>query len=347
MEKKKKILLLIILSILLIGMILFIISAIWPTQPQKKDIRIEIPDAKIQNLPAEKIKAYREDQHEGNKIKSYDDYIKQITGQDLSEQSPEQSIASKNNNNVLADQQKATERLHTTIRSASKTQPTSSNPPVQTIQYKKDDDWKERYDYMYSKIYGQPSPEPNTTKDTIPKQLTLPPTQPTTDDFITIIGGAQTVTSTTAIKAVTVENQRIVNGSKVAIRILDELHLNNFILPRNTYIYSIARINHGRLELTVSSIEYNGILQSCHLAAYDTDGYLGIYCPSSSSAKNTNNEVANNVSQLGSAVAGTVTRGAAQLINSATRLMTSSNRDREQEVSLPSNYQFYLSIVKK
>jgi len=82
-----------------------------------------------------------------------------------------------------------------------------------------------------------------------------------------------------AIEAVVHENQILVNGAVVKLRLLNDLYINGSLIPKGNFVFGIASLNGERLEVEINSIRYNQSLYPVKLQVYDIDGLPGIYIP--------------------------------------------------------------------
>ncbi|MBW1658863.1 conjugative transposon protein TraM [Flavobacterium quisquiliarum] len=82
-----------------------------------------------------------------------------------------------------------------------------------------------------------------------------------------------------SIEAAIHQNQTIVNGSVVKLRLSHDIFLQGTAIPKNTFLYGIAALKGERLEVKISNIQYNNSIFPVELAVYDIDGIDGIYIP--------------------------------------------------------------------
>jgi conjugative transposon TraM protein len=85
------------------------------------------------------------------------------------------------------------------------------------------------------------------------------------------------------IKAIVDEDVKAVDGSRVRLRLLDDIEINEVIVQKGTYIYAIMNgFGSQRVKGNVKSILVNDELIKVNLSLYDTDGLEGLYVPGSS-----------------------------------------------------------------
>lgn len=85
------------------------------------------------------------------------------------------------------------------------------------------------------------------------------------------------------IKAIIDENVKATEGSRVRLRLLDEVEIDGHVLKRGAYLYAImSGFSSQRVKGTVSSVMVDDEIVKVSLSLYDTDGLEGLYVPSSS-----------------------------------------------------------------
>lgn len=88
------------------------------------------------------------------------------------------------------------------------------------------------------------------------------------------------------IKAIIDENIKAVDGSRVRLRLLDDIEINESVVRRGTYLYAtVSGFSSGRVKGSINSILVEDELVKVSLSIYDTDGLEGLYVPSASSAR--------------------------------------------------------------
>jgi conjugative transposon TraM protein len=81
------------------------------------------------------------------------------------------------------------------------------------------------------------------------------------------------------VEAVVHQTQTLVNGAVVKMRLLNDIYLNGFLIPKGNFVFGIAELNDERLEININSIRNNNSLFTVKLKVYDMDGLPGIYIP--------------------------------------------------------------------
>lgn len=103
----------------------------------------------------------------------------------------------------------------------------------------------------------------------------------TSSDYFNTL--AENETEPRLIKAIIDENIKAVDGSRVRLRLLDDIEINETVVPKGSYIYAImSGFGSQRVKGNVKSILVDDELMKVSLSIYDTDGLEGLYVPGSS-----------------------------------------------------------------
>lgn len=85
------------------------------------------------------------------------------------------------------------------------------------------------------------------------------------------------------IKAIIDENIKAVDGSRVRLRLLDDVEINGLTLRKGSYMYAtMSGFGQQRVKGNVKSLMVEDELVKVNLTLYDTDGLEGLYVPQSS-----------------------------------------------------------------
>ena len=98
------------------------------------------------------------------------------------------------------------------------------------------------------------------------------------------------------------QDQTLVDGQAVKLRLLEPMQAGNIIVPKNTLVAGTAKVQGERLDILVSSIEYAGNIIPVELAVFDMDGQKGLSVPSSMEQEAFNEAMANIGSGLGTSI---------------------------------------------
>ncbi len=84
------------------------------------------------------------------------------------------------------------------------------------------------------------------------------------------------------IKAIIDENIKAVDGSRVRLRLLDDIEIGEAVVRKGNYIYAImSGFGSQRVKGNVKSVMVDDEIIKINLALYDADGLEGLYVPSS------------------------------------------------------------------
>lgn len=138
-----------------------------------------------------------------------------------------------------------------------------------------------------------------------------------------------------------VRAEKLREGSRVSVRLLEDMVVGGVLIPRNTHLMAMCAIG-KRLELTVSSVEMNSRIYQLGYDAYDTDGGKGIYCPDLG-GETRRSVQSRGLSSIGRVIGGRMGRLASEAVQ--TGVSVAQARNGEVTVSVPAGYRFFL--VKK
>ena len=140
-------------------------------------------------------------------------------------------------------------------------------------------------------------------------------------------------------KCMFVREEKIRNGQRVTLRLLDDVVMDGTVIPSNSHLTAVCNLK-DRLYISVTSFEMNGRIHSLDLSGYDTDGALGIYCPDmGSDTAKTIRDDAINIGQ--SAVRGSIGTVASSVLRTGASIIRSSSGSNPS-VTVPSGYTIYL-----
>lgn len=170
-------------------------------------------------------------------------------------------------------------------------------------------------------------------------------------EFYSPIVQKETAQPKNSIRASVLETQTIISDTNVRLRLLESAQISGRVIPKGTLVSAIAKLQAGRLQLKVNSIELEGTILSVDLTIYDLDGQPGLYIPYSPEM-NAASEMAANMSQTsgsslmltqsaGQQVAADLSRGVIQGISGYF-----SKKARTPKVTLKGGHQVFL-VSKK
>ena len=82
-----------------------------------------------------------------------------------------------------------------------------------------------------------------------------------------------------AIEAVIHENQTVVHGAVVKLRLLNDIFISGALIPKESFVFGICSLNGERLGIEINSIRSGSSLFPVKLEVFDMDGLQGIYIP--------------------------------------------------------------------
>jgi conjugative transposon TraM protein len=88
-------------------------------------------------------------------------------------------------------------------------------------------------------------------------------------------------TAGNTIQAVVHEDQTLVSGAVVKLRLIDGIYVNGRMIPKGSFIYGTCALNNERLNIRIASIRYLNNILPVALSVYDLDGLEGLYVPGS------------------------------------------------------------------
>lgn len=146
------------------------------------------------------------------------------------------------------------------------------------------------------------------------------------------------------VRCIFVRDEKIKNGQRVTIRLLEDLTIDGLFVPANSHLSATCTIG-DRLSMRISSIEQKGHIYGLSMDAYDIDGGLGIYCPETGTTRNNSTIKNSAVTAASAGIGGMVGRVAGTIVNTGASLVRNSSGD--VTVSITSGYEFYIMKTKK
>lgn len=164
--------------------------------------------------------------------------------------------------------------------------------------------------------------------------------------FNTAVGTSYRMGANT-IPACISEDQTIVQGQRVRLRLLGAMQAGQVVIPAGSLVTGTASIQGERLEINIQSLEYKGNILPVEMSAYDVDGQRGLFVPGSDDRNAAKEAIADVGSNMGSSIS--VTHSAGQqiamdisrsLIQSGTQLL--SKKVRAVRITLKAGYKVLL-----
>ena len=166
--------------------------------------------------------------------------------------------------------------------------------------------------------------------------------------FNTAVGAAPMQNTRNTIKACVHGDQTIISGQSVRLRLLEDMRVGKYVLPRNTLITGEGSIKGERLDIEILQVEYNGTIIPVELTVHDNDGQAGIFIPGSMEASAAKEMAANLGQNLGTSISITNQSAGDQLLSEVGRGAIQgvsqyiSKKMREEKVHLKSGYTLML-----
>jgi conjugative transposon TraM protein len=161
-------------------------------------------------------------------------------------------------------------------------------------------------------------------------------------------GVEETSESRNTIGAVVHGDQTLVSGQSVKLRVSEPMRVGRQMVPRNTILTGTGNISGERLEIVISSIEYEGNIIPVNMSVYDSDGQQGIYIPGSMEMTAVKEIVGNAGQNLNSSINISRQSAGEQLLTDLGRSAIQgtsqyiSKKAREVKVTLKSGYRLFL-----
>lgn len=164
--------------------------------------------------------------------------------------------------------------------------------------------------------------------------------------FNTAVGSSYSMGKNT-IRACVHNDQTLMDGQTVKLRLLEPLQAGNVIVPKNSLVSGSAKVQGERLEILVSSLEYAGNIIPVELAVYDSDGQKGLSVPSSLEQEAAKEAMANIGAGLGTSISFAQSAGQQVAMDITRGLMQGESqylakKFRTVKVHLKANYQVML-----
>ena len=166
--------------------------------------------------------------------------------------------------------------------------------------------------------------------------------------FNTAVGAAPMQNTRNTIKACVHGDQTIISGQSVRLRLLEDMRVGKYVLPRNTLITGEGSIKGERLDIEILQVEHNGTIIPVELTVHDNDGQAGIFIPGSMEASAAKEMAANLGQNLGTSISITNQSAGDQLLSEVGRGAIQgvsqyiSKKMREEKVHLKSGYTLML-----
>ena len=142
-------------------------------------------------------------------------------------------------------------------------------------------------------------------------------------------------------------DQTLTDGESVRLRLLEPMRAGKMLVRENTLLSGFAKIQGERLQITVTSMEYNGSIIPVEMTVYDTDGQRGIFIPDTKEINAAKEIAANMGTNAGTSISLSSDAGeqfAADMGRSVIQGVSQffSRKMREVKVNLKAGYRVFL-----
>ncbi len=154
------------------------------------------------------------------------------------------------------------------------------------------------------------APSPATGKDPTADGIPGSPgaASPSSPPFNTLEGNDR---KPSLVKAIVDENARATEGSRVRLRLLDDIKVGGRVVPRGTCLYAtVSGLGGRRVKASVSCVVVGGDILNARLDVHDVDGLPGL-CVPGSALRETATEMAAGVAEMGADLGSGTSGGAA------------------------------------
>lgn len=149
-----------------------------------------------------------------------------------------------------------------------------------------------------------------------------------------------------SLPAVVQEDQVLVAGATIALRMTEETRINGVHFPKDQLVYGVLSINNDRMLIAVNSIRREQSIYSTALQVYDLDGLPGIHIPGSLGRETAKESAEQGIHSMGLSTFDPSITG--QAVNAGVLAARSllSRKVRQVRVSIKAGYQVLLRNTK-
>lgn len=138
-----------------------------------------------------------------------------------------------------------------------------------------------------------------------------------------------------------VYDEKITSGQRVTLRLCEDMSVDGVLIPKNTHLFATCSVGE-RLTMEVQSIDLGGKIYQLGYEAYDADGGLGLYCPTSEGQTNVQ-EAAEQAQSMGESILSSGIAGTAgRIVTAGSQMLRRTVRGKQQAVEVTAGYTFYL-----
>lgn len=136
------------------------------------------------------------------------------------------------------------------------------------------------------------------------------------------------------------EHKNLRSGATVKLRLLDNIRVGEWRVPKNTFVYGVLSFAKGRAQIHIENINLDNNIIPFKGTIYDKDGFEGVYVPDNITDETTRRAASDAVSSLSVDVS-----SPSSLINSGVNAVTGAIKSsvsgsvREERITISTNYQ--------
>lgn len=380
LDNKKKGLLFILGASVLGVILLFVFIAKGesdsPQDTEKKvNIVADIPEPNVEELPDNKMDAYRSNKKSGRSIDAYWD---SIGGED---EKPEDdlvmdtNVESETKKTKKAKRSSGVEEVSYDDLFGFKKEKKAPKEDISTRRAKRDEDGykmlekisKDNMEALERLVEKQNQSKKDTVADVVEEQQPVIPERDKIDiERVKIVrsGGISSIDDefngmsdsgfssldgdsrefnadeSYPFKCMFVRQEKLKSSQRVSLRLLEDIVVEGQLVRKNTHLNAVCTIG-DRVDLKVSSIDINGRILNLNFDAYDNDGTKGLYAPDLNDEQQLVDALRQSgISSARNRVSSQLGRVAQDLVSAGSMVISGKGKDRS--VSIPAGYQFYL-----
>ena len=148
------------------------------------------------------------------------------------------------------------------------------------------------------------------------------------------------------IKLVIHGEQIVHQSSTIKMRLLEDMPIEDYVIPAGAYIYGIVTLGKERINITVQNVRYKNTILPVNKVVYDRDGMMGLYVPMSLPSEAVKEGVSEGASQMQYTERKNIIESTSSAIVTAGRRIFMKN-NRIEKVTVKSNYMLYLKDQEK
>lgn len=153
--------------------------------------------------------------------------------------------------------------------------------------------------------------------------------------------GEQEQETGNTIQAVVHGEQTISDKSTLKMRLLEDMRIDDIIIPRGTYVYGVVSMTAERILINIENIRVGRNIYTVRKTVYDLDGLQGINVPENVKAEITKRATAQTIQETNTHIGSDPLSRTIGSAGTATKQILNKTA-QEVKVTVKSNYQIYL-----